>query len=422
MPTPRSRHRQTAQLTDRSIGAIRKPGVYPDGAGLALHVLETGTSSWRYRYRLGGRAGVAVLGTYPAMSLAKARAALEDARADVEAGIKPALRKWAAKEVAQEKNRDDATTFGAIAERWFAMAKADAWADSTSAATRGRIDSHLKPTRLWAMPIRDIKLMHVMPLLDKLHAEKPDTSKKVKLILNGVFSWAHTRGIVEFNPMPHGKPGSGQTGRKVTEKKKKLPASVKLVEVGAILRAIEHAQASWQVRGALYLCAMTAQRPGRVVAARWAEFNLEGDSPTWTIPRELQKVADPERGDHVIPLAPEVVAWLKTLPSASETYVFSVLGGGHVSLEAPSKLLRTSLGLAGKHTPHGFRSSFSTLANAENREDGTRRFDRVDIEHVLDHELRSEVARTYDRARALPRLRTILEWWACALIAAKTNA
>lgn len=416
------RHRQTARLSDRSINAIRKPGVYPDGAGLALHVLETGTRSWRYRYRLEGRAGVAVLGNYPDMSLAKARAALEDARADVDAGVKPALRKWAAAEAAQDKTRDDSSTFGAIAERWFAMAKADAWADSTATATRGRMDMHLKPTRLWAMSIRDIKLTQVMPLLDKLHADKPDTSKKVKLILNGIFSWAHMRGIVEFNPMPRGKPGSGQMGRKVKEKKKKLPATTKLAEVGRILRAIEHAQASWQVRGALHLCAMTAQRPGRVVAARWSEFQLDGKNPTWTIPRELQKVADPERGDHVVPLAPEVVAWLKTLPSASETYVFASPGGGHVSLEAPSKLLRTSLGLAGKHTPHGFRSTFSTLANAENRDDGTRLFDRVDIEHVLDHELRSEVARTYDRARALPRLRVILEWWAITLSAAKADA
>lgn len=194
MSSPIRRHRSISQLTDTTINAIRAPGVYPDGAGLALHVLETGTRSWRYPYRLDGRAGVAVLGNYPDMSLAKARAALEDARADVDAGLKQALRKWAAAGVAQEKSRDDSTTFGAIAERWFAMAKADAWVESTATATRGRMDMHLKPTRLWTMSIRDIKLAQVMPLLDKLHAEKPDTSKKVKLILNGIFSWAHPDG------------------------------------------------------------------------------------------------------------------------------------------------------------------------------------------------------------------------------------
>lgn len=93
-----------------------------------------------------------------------------------------------------------------------------------------------------------------------------------------------------------------------------------------------------------------------------------------------------------------------------------------MTLEAPSKLLRTTLGLAGKHTPHGFRSSFSTLANGASNEDGSRRFDRDDIEHVLDHEIPSETVRAYDRKRAMPRLRSILEWWADTVDQARDNA
>jgi hypothetical protein len=46
-------------------------------------------------------------------------------------------------------------------------------------------------------------------------------------------------------------------------------------------------------------------------------------------------------------------------------------------------------------------------------------FDRVDIEHVLDHEVLSDTVRSYDRARALPRLRVILEWWTLTLIGSR---
>lgn len=408
-------------LTDRRIAAIKAPGVYVDGAGLSLHVLDTGTMSWRYRYRIGGHAGIAVLGNYPDMSLAKARAALEDARRDVKAGRKPISRKRVDALVTDAERRRGAT-LGEVAEQWFAMAKQDAWSDSTAAKTRGRLDLHIKGTRLWHIPIREVDLPMVAPLLDKLHATQPDTAKKVKQILNAVCRWAAARGLVQRNPIPESKPGSGMRGRKAKARDAKhLPAATELRELGAILRAIEQAQASWQVRGALYLCAMTAQRPGRVVAARWEQFHLAGKHPVWMIPRDLQKNPDGSRGDHVVPLAPVVVAWLKTLPSIGDVYVFAT-ARGHVSLEAPSKLLRTSLGLANVHTPHGFRSSFSTLANAASKADGSRMFDRVDIEHILDHETLTDTARSYDRARALPRLRVILEWWANTLTTARNHA
>jgi integrase len=205
--------------------------------------------------------------------------------------------------------------------------------------------------------------------------------------------------------------------RRKRASRKNLPAVTELAMVAAILRKVEMAQASWKVRGALRLMAFTAARPGRAVAARWSEFRLDGDDPTWTIPRELQKNKADDRGDHVVPLPPEVARWLRTLPRDDE-FVFPEPTNklGHVTLEAPSKLLRTSLGLADIHTPHGFRSAFSTLANQASHPDGSRRFDRDDIEHVLDHEIPSETVRAYDRKRALPRIRAILEWWATTLL------
>ncbi|BCT93876.1 phage integrase [Lysobacter helvus] len=416
-PVP-ARSRRESALTDRFIASIKKSGVYVDGGGLALHVLETGTMSWRLRYRFDGRAAIAVLGTYPAMSLAKARAAAEDARREVKVGIRP-LGVKRAEQRARGATRANGSTLGEVAEKWFDMAKADAWSDSTAKKTRGRLDLHLRPTALWQTPIRDIDVATVTPLLDKLHREKPDTAKKIKQMLNGIFRWALARGVVPHNPIPETRPGSGMRGRRAMEREgKRLPAVTELRALGDLLRRIDQAQASWQVRGALFLCAMTAQRPGRVVAARWDEFNLTGKNPAWTIPRDLQKNSDGSRGDHVIPLAPNVVNWLKTLPRGIE-FVFETTTG-HVTLEAPSKLLR-SIGFAGTHTPHGFRSSFSTLANAASRKDASRMFDRVDIEHVLDHEILNDTVRSYDRARALPRLRVILEWWATTLLAAKAR-
>ncbi|MDR7134566.1 integrase [Lysobacter niastensis] len=421
--TPAPGIRYTQALTDRAIAKIKDVGIYPDGAGLALHRLPGGTLSWRWRYRLNGKAGIFVLGTYPDMSLAKARAAREDAEEDVEAGRRPILRRREATIAAAEEKRGAEATLGALVEKWFATAAAEqgTWSESHRDKTRGRIDNHIKPTGLWTTPIALVRVADIATLLDRLYAKAPDTANKVRQILSGTFRYAAARGLVESDPVATTRLGSGMRRKRAS--RKNLPAVTDLAKIAAILRKIEMAQASWKVRGALRLMAFTAARPGRAVAARWSEFRLEGKDPTWTIPRELQKNKADERGDHVIPLAPEVARWLRTLPRDGE-FVFPEPTNKrrHVTLEAPSKLLRTSLGLADVHTPHGFRSALSTLANQASHADGSRRFDRDDIEHVLDHEIQSETVRAYDRKRALPRLRVILEWWASTLSQAMETA
>jgi integrase len=59
-----------------------------------------------------------------------------------------------------------------------------------------------------------------------------------------------------------------------------------------------------------------------------------------------------------------------------------------------------------KFTPHGFRSSFSTIA----REIGG--FGHEVIEAQLAHATGSEVSRAYNRAQYLEQRRELMQWWA----------
>lgn len=71
----------------------------------------------------------------------------------------------------------------------------------------------------------------------------------------------------------------------------------------------------------------------------------------------------------------------------------------HITSEGIEKLYRVTLGLAGRHRPHGWRSAFSTLA----REAG---FDREVVELALDHAHDDDVATAYDRGeRFISRIR-----------------
>ena len=64
-----------------------------DGRGLALEMMPTGATSWRYRYQLHGRTEKVSLGPYPALSLKEARQKRDTLAADVFRGISSARQK-----------------------------------------------------------------------------------------------------------------------------------------------------------------------------------------------------------------------------------------------------------------------------------------------------------------------------------------
>jgi hypothetical protein len=73
------------------------------------------------------------------------------------------------------------------------------------------------------------------------------------------------------------------------------------------------------------------------------------------------------------------------------------------------KALRDTMGLAGRHSPHGWRSALSTRA----REDTD--FDAELIDLSLDHVRACDVALAYDRGQRLAKRVALMTWWGNAL-------
>lgn len=67
-------------FTDKAIRALTKPGRHPDGNGLYLYVAPWGSKSWVQRIVVNGRRRDIGLGSYPLVSLAKARDLAADNR------------------------------------------------------------------------------------------------------------------------------------------------------------------------------------------------------------------------------------------------------------------------------------------------------------------------------------------------------
>src|SRR5205823_12044938 len=112
------------------------------------------------------------------------------------------------------------------------------------------------------------------------------------------------------------------------------------------------------------LTTFTAQRIAEVVGAQWAEFDF--DAATWSIPRARMKIRDQRRGPHLVPLPKGLLAEMRRWREADGADALLVCPAPRdparpITPEAVEKHYRNALGLAGKHSPHSWRSTFKTL-------------------------------------------------------------
>ncbi len=77
------------KLTATRVKALDRPGMHADGRGLYLRIAAGGSKAWIYRATVDGRRREMGLGSFPAVSLAKARALADEHRAAVAAGADP---------------------------------------------------------------------------------------------------------------------------------------------------------------------------------------------------------------------------------------------------------------------------------------------------------------------------------------------
>ncbi|MCU1348975.1 MAG: hypothetical protein JWO56_2005, partial [Acidobacteria bacterium] len=398
-------------LTDRTVRAFvanaqngtATKGKLGDGGGLYLTVTERLTPVWRMKYRTGmpAREKTLSFGVYPEVGLAMARAGRDAAREQLRLGKDPGQTRKLAR--LAEVAAGDAT-FASVAEMWLKKNK-DGWSDVHYQKSRRALVRDVLPT-LGPLPMANVTApviaTAVLPIANR---GARDTAGRVLQHIGGVCRFAEGLGLLERDPTPAVRellPRKGKTGRRHA-----------LLEVGAlrdVLRRADLAPISPAVRMAHRLAAFTAARIGNVVDAAWEEFALDGDVAKWVIPRAKMKAKD-RFDDHKILLGPTITAELRAWRSLIGTtgYLFpSPAGGRFISRESIEKAYRVTLGLAGKHTVHGWRSAFSTLA----RDAG---FTRDVVELTLDHIHDTEVVRAYDRGERLVERAHLMKWWDCTL-------
>jgi len=409
------------KLSDRSIRAFiakAKTGEagkkkLADGGGMYLTRTPAGTPVWRIKYRFGGVEGVYSIGVYPNIGLEAARAERDQVRGWLREGRDPVKARQLNKatEIASSGN-----TFSAAARDWLADQKPD-WSGIHYDKSSQALDRDVIPT-LGRLPVAEITPAMVTAVIKRIERRAPDTARKVLQHVSGIFRFAQARGLRLDNP--------SEPVSEVLAKKKRVkhrPAALKWPELGEILRKAEAARLSPVVRLAHRLCAFSVARISNVVEAEWPEFHLDAEIPTWIIPRGKMKARDRDH-DHKIVLGPTIAGELRNWRNliGGKGVVFpSPHGADHITREALEKAYRVTLALDGKHSPHGWRSAFSTLAKDTTKDEGGG-FDRDVVELALDHVHDTEIVRAYDRGERLKERERLMAWWDERLMQAQRGA
>jgi integrase len=380
----------TGKLTATAIKHA-KPGKLFDGGGLYLDVRDNGSRYWRMKFRHGGRERLLAFGVYPEVTLAEARARRDDARATLRNGDDPAAIKRARKVAAK---LGTAESFRAIADEWLAKQK-PSLAAVTYAKAEWMID--LVPS-LHALPIAAISPPDVLAALRKLEsAGTLETAHRVKQRLGQIFRYAVATGRAQRDPT------ADLRGALAPVVSKSHAAVTDPAAVGDLLRALHGYQGQPATAAALKLAPLLFVRPGNLRAMEWAE--LDFDAAEWRIPAGKMKM----REAHVVPLAEQAVAILRTLQSLTGRgrYCFP-------SLRTPDRPMSENtvntalrrLGFDGETmTGHGFRAMASTRLNEMGWQPDV-------IERQLAHAERNKVRAVYNRASYMTERRKMMQRWA----------
>lgn len=407
-----------SEMAVRQAKAKDKAYKLSDSEGLYLYVSKAGHRSWRLKYRFAGKERRLVLGSYPELPLKEARERKREARRLLASGRDPGIE---AKKAAMSVSIAAANTFEEVARSWFRLQK-DRW---TPIHAQDVISSLEKEVFPWvgALPIAEVDEPIVLTVLRKIEKRGAiETAHRVRQRMSATFVHGIAEGVATRDP-------AAIVGKalKPVPRSKKRPAILSIEELQDMVRKTEVDPAAPLTKLASRFVALTAQRIGAIRTMEWdelEEIDWGSDEPCpnalWRIPAMHMKLSQEskhdESFDHLVPLPPEAVAVLRVTYrlTGRGPLVFPSNRNARVPMsENTLSHFYNRCGYQGRHVPHGWRASFSTVMNEWAERNGTAA-DRYVIDLMLAHipEGVSGSEGAYNRAAFLDRRREIAAEWA----------
>ena len=382
-------------LTDvqiRSLKPADKLYKVTDERGLYLEVTSNGSKLWRYKYAYMGKDKRIALGRYPEVGLAEARRRRLEARENLDNGIDPLADRKREKLIAVYQA---ANTFGDMAKEYLEKMVGDRRAETTITKAHWLLEQ-LKP--IADRPITGLKPVDVLAALKRLEAHgKHETARRCRSFASRVFRYAVATGRGETDPTVM------LRGALVVPRTTHHAALLEPKDVGELLRAIDGYSGHKVTRIAMQVAPHVMSRPGELRMALWSEFDI-GEA-IWKVPAERMKMRRP----HMVPLSQQVLAYLEELRplTGPDGYVFPAFHTWKrpLSENTMNQAFRRMGYGVGEITPHGLRTTASTLLN----ESGKWSADA--IERSLAHADKDAVRGIYNRGKYWEERVAMHQWW-----------
>lgn len=374
----------------------------PDGKGLWLIVNPNGTKFWRYDFKYGNKNLSMSFGIYPEIGLKEARDKREEARELLTNNINPISLK-------RIKKASESLTLQNVIDEWIELRK-----KSSSEATIIQNKRILKNISDWlgSVAIKDIKSVNIITALERMQNRGIiESAHRLLSIMNKIYMYAVTKEYVENNIIAN---IDKSTILVPNKKDTHLPALIEPKDIKQLLTDInsigEKLRSDISTIFIFKLIPYVFVRSENIRLMCWDDLNLE--KGIWEIPKEKMKM----KVDFVCPLPTQAIKILKQIEPFSKhrgKFVFPspYKNDRGVSGATLSDTLN-KLGYQNKHSFHGFRSMFSTIAHELYKEHG---FHSDIIEACLAHKEKNKIKAAYNREskfKYFEEKKELIQWWA----------
>ncbi|EBP3805530.1 tyrosine-type recombinase/integrase [Salmonella enterica subsp. enterica] len=393
--------RQTKKLTDTEIKntkpADKEINLF-DGDGLLLRIAPSskgGKKNWYLRYPVPvtKKRTKMSLGTYPHLSLAKARALRDEYLSLLANGVDPQVH------IIEKTNAlKDATehTLQAVSRKWLdEKVKTSGISPDHAEDIWRSLEKNIFST-LGDVPIKEIRPKMLKQHLDPIEQRGVlETLRRIISRLNEIFRYAATEELIEFNP-------ADNLAQRFSKPKKQNMPALPPNELPRFMVALSNASIRLETRMLIEWQLLTWVRPGEAVRARWSDIDEE--NRYWNIPAEFMKMKRP----HKVPLSKEALRILENmrLISGHREWIFpSIKAPLNHMHEQTANAAIIRMGFGGELVAHGMRSIARTAAEEYGK------FRTEVLESALAHTKKDEIIAAYNRSEYLVEREDLMKWW-----------
>jgi integrase len=394
------------RLTDSKIKGLIKcppdkgkpPKVFFEagGQGFGIRIHPTRKATFFLEYRFDERKRNLTIGSYPQVTLRRAREEVVKALVKIEDGTDPGLERKIGKQT--DRNALSVNDLAVEYIEKYAKPNKKSWKKDQEMLNRDVIPI------IGTRKAKDIRKRDIVALLDRIvergTSKKPcgSMANRVRALLITMFKFAVQRDILDSSPCVY---------LNVPHKEKARERDLDEKEIKTFWKGLDKAGMIDSIKLALKFILVTGQRPGEVVSAEWSEIDIKKKS--WEIPSSRTK----NGRLHCIPLSTLALDLLREAKQNSDDSLWlfpspfrkledNRIAGGSLPHAVQGNLPKLGID---HFTPHDLRRTAATQMT----EAGVN---RLTVSKILNHSEKGVTGKVYDKYSYDKEKRQALEKWA----------